>query len=358
MKKLLLLLFCLLPIMAIATIGGNISSLRPAYTAADATKTTLSASYLSKGAWARFSAIWWEIFWLADPAKGNYAGIDKVLEICVAGNLTPVILISPTPYPSSPWGSGSDWWLPARPTWDKIRECNVALIKHVQSKLGSGYPVYWQLMNEPAGKMLNPPLGEKPGGSNSTKFGQWTPDLHELLFRTATDLVDNNVTPDHIISPALSCVGENNKREAVEWLTFQPPAKFDWLKLCGNVAVHLRFSAAWAVDPATRLQQVTDGFENCTDYAQFCIDQVPVLQGKKIVLTEAYVTPADCGLAIGADLNPYRLIAVGLVEKHNWQMIVWGLLPDEADAPGQPFLFYGGWGNWLRSLPSVSSIGN
>lgn len=330
-------------------IGGNIPPLRPGYTTDDLTQTRLALSYLQRGSVARTSAIFWEIFWTPDPNAGNYRGIDQYITECNSKMVVPLILLSPTPYPASPWYSGtgfSDWWLPSRSVWSDIMKCTDALIKHIQT-LKSNRQVMYQLMNEPAGRMINPYLNEKPGGSNATVFGEWTPAIHEFMFDLVGVLQANNVSKPLIVAPAISCVGENNKREATEWLSSLPPVEFDWLSACGVRAFHMRFSAGWATDPNTRLSEVTRGFTNCADYLAFCISQRPSLKDQSVMLTEMYVTPGDCGTFIGDNLDPYRKIALDLVAKYRWTPVVWGLRPYEADVPGNPWLFYGGWGDYL-----------
>lgn len=335
-----------------ATVGGNLSGLRPTYTAEDLVRAEQSASYLKPGAIARCQTIFWEVFWSPND-NGNYRGIDKLIDIMAKRKLKPLFLLSPTPYPSSPWyanNAHSDWWVPARSSWPQILKRTDSLITHIQErcKATKMVPMY-QLLNEPAGRLTNPPIGNKPGGSNRTEFGEWHPDLHEFMFGIVQVLKNRSVPRSSIVAPAISCVNEGTKRESTEWLSSVPPPQFDWLSECGYRAFNFRFSAGWATDPKTRLAEITKGFTWCANYLEWCNKQNPAKVDQRVLLTEVYVTPADCGTFIGDDLNPYRKIVLDLCRAKKWKPIVWGLLPDEADVPGNPWFFFGGWGDFLST---------
>lgn len=333
------------------TLSGNIHGLRPSFSVSDRAQAELSASYLKPGAIARTSTIFWEVYWSPNPKAGDFRGINAIIDIMAAHKLRPLFLLQPSPYPSSPWYAGqtwTDWWCPPRSSFESIFNCTAQLVDHIENQCKEkGLSPMYQLLNEPAGRLTNPFLAAKPGGSNRTEFGEWHPDLHELAFGIVQVLKGRGVDRDRIVAPAISCVGEGSKREATEWLSSVPPPQFNWSAECGYRAFHVRLSAGWATNPATRLSEVTRGFTWCAEYLAFCDKaRPPGSSPQKVLITELYVTPGDCGLEIGDDLDPYRTIALKLCRDKGWTPIVWGLLPGETDGPGNKWLTYGGWGDY------------
>ena len=192
-------------------------------------------------------------------------------------------------------------------------------------------------------------MGEKPGGSTVTLFGEWHKDFHEFFYGIATVLKNNKVLNSGIISPAISCVQDGNMQEIAEWKSCVPPTEFNWSKYCGYRAYHMRFRAGWATDPATRLENVKGGFKFSRDYLDWSDKNKLSSSTQKVIITELYVTPADCGCQIGDNLDPYRQVALDLINEKGWDFTVWGLGKDEADVPGNPWLTYGGWGDFIAS---------
>jgi hypothetical protein len=357
MKKLTLFLAFLaslasaqLPVFQVAKappmgLGGNVYALRPAYTDADHAIAEMSCAAIA-GKVGRFSTIAWETFWNPDPATANYRGIDADIDLAAKYKITPLFLLEFAPHPTSLWYVGkpnSDWWNPPSWTFPQIKADTSAMVAHINQKCTeAGILPYYQLLNEPAGRNTNPYENEKPGGSNQTAFGEWAPNLTGLMQAEIDALHDNGVGAYRIVYPSVSCIGE--RREAIELKTSITPI----LAQCGWVDIHFRWSAGWAVDPATRLAEVTRGFGLNADYLQTIIDHTPEYRGKRIMISEMYVTPGDCGANIGDDLNPYREVAVGLCKKHGWLPICWGLTP-EGDNPGDKWNTFSGWLDYFKS---------
>lgn len=342
------------------SLGGNIGGLRPAFTDNDVAILTKKINYLKEGSLVRLQTIFWEIFWSPND-QGNFAGLDRALDIIMAKKMIPILMLAPCPYPDSLWYNHDhhDWWLPRKDVWPKIFEKLDILVKRVNAKYSnSKIKPMFQISNEPTGKCINPPLGEKPGGSNSTLMGEWHKDFHEFFYGIATVLKNNKVLNNNIISPAISCVQEGTMQEIAEWKSMTPPDQFNWMKYCGYRAYHVRFRAGWATDPKTRLGEVTRGFKFTMDYLDWSDKSkfpatpasslsVTGAAAQKIILTEFYVTPGDCGCQFSDDLNPFRQIALNLINEKGWAATVWGLA-DEADVPGNIWLSYGGWGDFLN----------
>lgn len=332
--------------------GGNIGGLNPSFSDSEVGVILDRVKYLKPGSLARVETIFWGIFW--EPTSlGDFRGIDKLIETVISNKLIPIFLLAPCPHPKSGWYKNdyNDWWLPKKELWPLIFEKLDILVKRIITKMGpSKIKPMFQLHNEPSGKCINPPIGEKPGGSNATLMGEWHKDFHEFFYGIATVLKNNRIPNSSIVSPAISCIQEGNMQEISEWKSMTPPTKFNWLKYCGHKAYHLRFRAGWAKDPATRLSEVKRGFRFCVDYLDWSDKSKFTSKSQKIMLTEIYVTPGDCGCQLNDNLDEFRKVAVDLINEKGWSYTVWGLGKNESDVPGNVWFTYGGWGNFISPV--------
>lgn len=343
--KRLLFVFCLLVgyVQALAgpTLGGNLPALRPAYTATDESNFDLALSYLQAGDVARVPAIEWEVLW--DP-KGeyNFRGIDEAVKKMAEKGVIPLWGLQPCPYTSSPWYTKpwSNWWLPKRELWPDIVRMNTHVVLHIineSRKYRSPSPMF-QIWNEPE--------GGKPGGSTTSKYGEWVPELHELLFLLVKDLRANRIFKSQIVGPAASSFGENRRSETAEFLSIIPPKKFDWLSECGYRAFHIRLSAPGAGGNA---EKVRAGFKASLDWFRWVDSRLTWPKGQRMLVSELYITPGDVGVPIGANMGTFHEIAFDLMKDMPFDFVAaWGLRPSEQDAPGNPYLQYGGVGESLR----------
>ena len=342
-------------------LNANIGGLRPNYTEKEYAEFISKLEHLVPGSSVRFSSIFHEIFWSPEDL-GNFKGLDKVLEICRDRQLQPLVLVMPAPHPTSGWyktvKNRDGWWLPNEELIPKIAEKTDVMIKRILVKCKElKIEPTWQLWNEPAGRAGN--IGEKPGGSSTSKYGEWTLTLHKLLFEVSKVLRANKVPVSKIMSPAISCIGDKNIQEVSEVLTWKPPTEFNWVNNCGIMAYHLFFRAGWAQDPKTRLVEVTRGFGGSMDYFKYFVTNLRLPKSKKIVITEFYVTPGMCGVLTTANpeqLDPFRTIAFDLLAQEKITSFVYGI-GNEDDMPGTYWLFYGGWGQWLKRKNAVISGG-
>ena len=194
----------------------------------------------------------------------------------------------------------------------------------------------------PIFQLWNEPQGNKPGGSIASQYGEWAPDIHELLFLLVKDLRANGLQKFQLIGPAISSYGENRESETAELLSAMPPPQFDWLSECGYRAIHLRFSAAWARGD---LSQIKAGFQANLNWLNWVNSKLKWPQGQQIAVTEFYVTPGDVGVPIGSDMYPYHKAAFEILKKSNFSLVSgWGLLPIETTNPIDPFSQFGGVG--------------
>jgi hypothetical protein len=92
------------------------------------------------------------------------------------------------------------------------------------------------------------------------------------------------------------------------------------------------------------------------DYFKFFTKSLGLPKSRKIMITEFYVTPGMCGIrTVGGpkvELDPYRDIAHNLLTLAGIPSFVYGIL-NENDLPGQNWLDYGGWGEWLSRKNEV-----
>ena len=320
--------------------GGNMPALRPAYTEIDAKNFDLGLSYLKPGDIARVSPIEWEVLW--DP-KGqyNYRGVDIAIQKLASKGIKPLWLLQPCPYPKSPWyASGwNDWWLPQREIWPDVIRMNTRIANHIieETKKYSNEMPFFQIWNEPE--------GGKPGGSTTSKFGEWTPEIHELLYKIVKDLRSNHIPKDHLVGPAISSFGESRRSETAEYLSVIPPKEFDWLSECGFRDVHVRFSAPGAKgDPV----KVKVGFEASLAWFSWVDSRLAWPKDQKVMLSEYYVTPGDVGVPIGSDMYPFHAIAFDVLKETPFvYAIAWGMRPGESDVAGNPWATFGGLGDSL-----------
>jgi hypothetical protein len=348
-------------------LNANIGGLRPNYTEKEYAEFISKLENLVPGSSVRFSTIFHEIFWNPEDL-GNFKGLDKVLEICRDRQLQPLVLVMPAPHPTSGWyktiKNRDGWWLPNEELIPKIAEKTDVLVKRVLAKCKEFKLVpTWQLWNEPAGKAFSTVtghnLGNKPGGSSTSKYGEWTLTLHKLLWEISKVLRNNKIPTSKIMSPAFSCIGDGNIQEVSEVLTWTPPSEYNWQKNCGVIAAHLFFRAGWAQDPKTRTTEVTNGFNASMNYFKYFVANLRLPRSKKIVITEFYVTPGMCGVLTTANpeqLDPFRTIAFDLLAKENITSFVYGI-GDENDSPGTYWLAYGGWSQWLKRKNEVITGG-
>ena len=330
------------------TIGGNLPALRPTYTAADEAAFDLALSYLRPGDVARLSPVAWEVAW--SPTSGYlYRGIDAAIKKMVAKGVVQLWELTPCPVPNGAWYSTPwpDWWLPSRDIWPGITKMNTDIVTHIQlydRRYGTALPLF-QLWNEPE--------GGKPGGSITSKYGEWSPDLHELLYNLVMDMRAHNIPRTQIVGPAISSFGEDGKSQAAEFASMMPPKTFDWLSECGFRDCHLRLQAPFSYgDPAL----VKKGFQASLDWYKWIDSQYPWPAGQQTIVSELYVTPGDCGVAFDAPMYTYHAIALDLLKTSTFKYAtVWGLRPGEADVAGNPYLTYGGFGD---SIVKWRSLGN
>ena len=343
MKRILPILLFLISVHCVAqgpVFGGNLPPLRPTHVHEDSPQFDLALSYLKTGDAARVQTIAWEVLWNPKGAY-DFRGIDAAIKKMADKGVAPIWLLQPTPHPSSPWYKTpwSDWFMPRRDIWPDVVKMNTTMALHIISetkKVSSITPLF-QIWNEPE--------GGKPGGSNKNKFGEWAPELHELLYALVTDLRSHNVPKSQIIGPAISSFGENKRAETAEFLSMMPPSDFDWLSECGYRACHVRLSASWAKG---NLEQIKAGFQSSLDWVTWVNSKFKWPEGQMMILTEFYVTPGDAGVAIGSDMFPFHTIAFDLLKASGFSHVVaWGLRPDEADAPNNVWARFGGVGDSL-----------
>lgn len=315
-------------------------AIRPAHVQDDAPEFDKALAYLKPGDVARVQTIAWEILW--DP-KGsyNFAGVDTAIKKMAEKGVKPLWLLQPTPHPSSPWyqGKWKDWFLPSREIWPGVVKMNTTIAQHIvaETKKDGGEEPLLQIWNEPE--------GGKPGGSNSTKFGEWSDDLHELLYLLVKDLRAKGIPKSQLVGPAISSFGENRRAESAEFLSMMPPATFDWLSECGYRACHIRLSASWAKGDVAEIRR---GFQLSLDWAKWVDSKFHWPSGQQAIVTEFYVTPGDAGVPIGTNMYPFHSIAFDLLKASSFSYVVaWGLRPDEANKAGDPWAHFGGIGDSL-----------
>ena len=314
--------------------------MRPGHVEEDSIQFDLALTYLQAGDVARVQTIAWEVLW--DPkGKYNFNGIDSAIKKMAKKGVKPLWMLQPTPYPSSPWYKSpwKNWFMPPREVWDKIVIMNTTIALHILSetkKVSSETPLF-QLWNEPQ--------GGKPGGSNSSKYGEWSPDLHELLFALVTDLRAHDIPKSQIIGPAASSFGESRRSETAEFLSMMPPKQFDWLSQCGFRACHIRFSAGGA---GGNPEKVKAGFQASLDWVNWVNSKLTWPAEQKVIVTEFYVTPGDVGVPIASDMTKYHAIAFDLLRESDFSHVVaWGLRPNENDNATDPWSRFGGLGDSL-----------
>ncbi len=343
MKRLFFFLIFLCPVLALASgpvFGGNLPALRPSHVAEDTPQFDLALSYLKAGDVARVQTLAWEVLW--DPTGAyDFRGIDAMIHKLAEKGVNTVWLLQPTPHPTSPWYSSgwSDWFMPKRQIWPGLVRMDTAITLHIISetkKVSSLVPLF-QLWNEPQ--------GGKPGGSSKGKKGEWSPEIHELLFALVTDLRANGVPKAQIIGPAVSSFGEGRASEVTEFETMMPPSEFDWLAECGYRAVHIRLSTGGAAGNPAR---VKGGFKATLAVVTRVNGQYPWPKDQKVIVTEFYITPGDVGVPIGTDMSPFHEIAFDLLKASGFShVLAWGLRPDEKDSPTDPWSQFGGIGDSL-----------
>jgi hypothetical protein len=341
--------------------GGNLPSLRPNYTTADEVQFDLALSYLETGQVARASTVPHEVLW--NPVdQPNFRGLDAMIVKMKAKGVVPLFLLMPCPYPSSPWYAPphNDWWLPRPEVWDKAIALNVTIVKRIQAAWRS--PSLTSRDSRPLYQLWNEPAKGKPGGSITSVYGEWTDRLHEFLFKIATSLKAAGISKSQIVGPAISTLGESTYATTSELLSSTPPDNLNWSALCGYRSYHLRFGASWSKGDSVEIRRA---FQFNIDNLYWVDSKLRHPSGQKIMLTEFYVSPADCGVAIGTDMYPFHSIVFDLLSKSKFtHAVAWGLRPGETDEPGNPWLTYGGVGDslvkWLaaRNPANLHKIGN
>ena len=342
-KKLLSLLILFSPLTCFASgpvFGGNLPALRPSHIDEDTPQFDLALSYLKSGDVARIQTLAWEVLW--DPTGAyDFRGIDATIKKLAEKHVNAVWLLQPTPHPTSPWypSGWSDWFLPKREIWPGLVRLNTSMALHIISetkKVSSLVPLF-QLWNEPQ--------GGKPGGSSKGKQGEWTPEIHELLFALVTDLRTNGVPKEQIVGPAISSFGEGRASEVAEFATMMPPSEFDWLAECGYRAVHIRMSTGGANGDLARVKA---GIKATLADVTRLSSKYPWPKDQKVMVTEFYVTPGDVGVPIGTDMTPFHIITFDLLKASGFSHVMaWGLRPDEKDSATDPWSRFGGIGDSL-----------
>ena len=353
MKKitiLLLLSFLIVSKGLAQTFGGNLPALRPAYTTDDEKQFDLALSYIKPGNVSRVATIFWEVNWFPNQIP-NYRGIDAAIQKMVNKNVIPLFLLMPTPYPYSPWYANgwNDWWLPSRLVWNDAIKANTAMALHIrQTWIDDSMSLYHKVSksNQPLFQIWNEPEAGKPGGSITSVYGEWTDTLHEYLYLMTTDLIVNKIPKTQIVGPAISCLGENGIAVSAELLSCKPPVQFDWLSLCGYRAYHLRFDAPGANGDVNLVKQ---GFIKYINYLLWIDSKLGFPADQKLIMTEYYITPGNCGVPIGTDMYPYHVAAFEALKQSGFKhTVAWGLRDGEADDPNNPYAYYGGVGKSLQ----------
>ena len=298
---------------------------------------------------ARVSAIFWEIWW--DPnAPADYSGLNKTLDMLKAKGIRPLIILSPTPYPTSLWYSDTphdDWWLPRKDVWANLAEKTNELIAHCDSYMGPSLLPYYQLLNEPA--------TGKPGASIHSTNGEWYIGTHEFMFF----LCNNVKLPiQRMVSPAISCIDE--AVEAGELRTCNPPDAYNWLPWHSITDFHLRFSVSWAWDINQFAVEIKDRTNEMLAKMQ------SVSHTKRMFVSEVYVSNADVGyippnqtyadtVARSLADDPFRRVVIKELQRMPIeQAMVWGLSDTERDSD-DPWFIYGGWG-YTCELIGVNNV--
>ena len=343
MKKLLFLLALFSPLASFAEgpiFGGNMPPIRPKHVAEDSPQFDLALSYLKAGDIARVSTIAWEVQW--DPnGDCDFRGINAAIRKLADNGVTGLWLLQPTPYPTSPWykTSWSNWFMPSREVWPDVVKLDTTIALHIISetaKVSKEKPLL-QLWNEPEGK--------KPGGSSTSKYGEWDPQLHELLYLLVKDLRANGILKSQIVGPAMSSFGESKKAESAEFLSMMPPSNFDWLSECGYRDCHIRLSASWAHG---NLDQIRGGFQANLDWVTWVNSRLKWPDEQKVLVSEFYITPGDVGMPIGTDMYPFHAIAFDALKASSFSHVMaWGLRPGESERKTDPWAQFGGVGDSL-----------
>lgn len=333
----------LLPFTTLAAgpvFGGNMPPLRQSTLAADTVEFNLALSYLRTGDIARVQSIQWEVLW--DPnGPYNYTAIDLAVRLMAKKGVKPLWLLQPSPYPTSPWYSTpwTDPWLPRRDLWPAIVTMNTKVVLHIieESRKYSKTTPLFQIWNEPQ--------GGKPGGSTTSKFGEWVPDMHELFYLLVNDLRAKGIAKTQLVAPALSSFGEGNRSEAAEFASMMPPPEWDWLSQCGFRACHIRFSANWAKGNVINIRQ---GFQDNLNWVNWLTGRYKWPVDQKVIVTEFYVTPGDCGVPIGTPMYPFHAIAFDLLNSSSYSHVMgYGLRPYESLNSFDPWAQFGGLGDSL-----------
>jgi hypothetical protein len=343
MKKLLSLLVLLAPLACLAdgpVFGGNMPALRPKHVAEDTTQFDLALSFLKPGDIARVSTLAWEVQW--DPkVECDFTGIDAAIKKLADKGVTGLWLLQPTPHPTSLWykTNWSNWFMPSREIWPDVVKMDTKIALHIiaeTAKLTKDKPLL-QLWNEPEGK--------KPGGSSTSKYGEWDPQLHELLYLLVKDLRAHDIPKSQIVGPAMSSFGEGKREETAEFLSMMPPSNFDWLSECGYRDCHIRLSASWAHG---NLDQIRAGFQASLDWVTWVTSKLKWPADQQVLVSEFYVTPGDVGMPIGTDMYPFHAIAFDLLKASKFtHVMAWGLRPGESESTTDPWAHFGGMGDSL-----------
>lgn len=333
-------------------VGVNIPALLPRSSSVDFANAESVYKQVPSGACVRWGTYQWEVETASLETK--WKGIDGQLDLMHKYGVTKaIVLLEPTRW------QDPDHWVPSLNSIPDRMVTMDAIVSHIVLKASEYRIVIWyQLLNEPAGRCVNPPLSEKPGGSNRTEHGEWHPDLYALM-NAELDVLDKYHVPySRRVSPAISCVLDGNTRSVAELMSV---AKFDWSRV-GTIAFNIGGSASWATEKdfpklQDRLDQLRFGFANNAGTMKMVIDGLGFAK-KNFIITEFYGGPARFAMKLNADgsfntdvsdICEIEVEEFMKVLPSSSMMTVWN---GPSEGPGNPWLWYRVWDTFLSKLKS------
>ncbi len=290
----------------------------------------------ARGGYIRTGALFWEAFWRGPKVSPDLRYIARQVEVAKLSGARLLILLQPTPHPSSPaWGS-KDWWNPPPALWPEIVRCtNILIAEYDRQCKAQGVPL-------PLYQPLNEMTGDKPGGSGVP--GVWSDQAHSFL---RTILKGIHLPPARLIAPAISDLG--TPTEAVEWRTCVPRSGSEWEKMVGARSIHVRVQGWPGISP----DQYGDLAVATVNRYVEAVGQLAYERGKNrpVDVDELYVTPGDVGLPDASEeaIGAFRLAVLRRVKEMNVRLFIpygAGRSVDEGEGKN-PYLKYGGWAGSL-----------